>query len=55
MSTPGCPGRGINTWVIVTTLVGNSVTLGLGTLQWGAIVVASPFVLMLLATCASAS
>ena len=26
-------GRGINTWVIVTTLVGNSVTLGLGTLQ----------------------
>lgn len=26
-------GRGINTWVIVTTLVGNAVTLGLGTLQ----------------------
>ena len=26
-------GRGIDTWVIVTTLVGNSVTLGLGTLQ----------------------
>jgi glycine betaine transporter len=29
----GAWGRGINTWVIVTTLVGNSVTLGLGTLQ----------------------
>jgi len=29
----GGVGRGINTWVIVTTLVGNSVTLGLGTLQ----------------------
>jgi glycine betaine transporter len=26
-------GRSINTWVIVTTLVGNAVTLGLGTLQ----------------------
>ncbi|HET7325719.1 MAG TPA: BCCT family transporter [Nocardioidaceae bacterium] len=26
-------GRTINTWVVVTTLVGNSVTLGLGTLQ----------------------
>ncbi|WP_219417166.1 BCCT family transporter [Pseudonocardia nigra] len=26
-------GRTINTWVIVTTLVGNAVTLGLGTLQ----------------------
>ena len=26
-------GRGIDTWVIVTTLVGNAVTLGLGTLQ----------------------
>lgn len=26
-------GRSINTWVVVTTLVGNSVTLGLGTLQ----------------------
>lgn len=26
-------GRGINTWVIVTTLVGNAVTLGIGTLQ----------------------
>ncbi|HYH32540.1 MAG TPA: BCCT family transporter [Pseudonocardia sp.] len=26
-------GRAINTWVIVTTLVGNAVTLGLGTLQ----------------------
>lgn len=26
-------GRGINTWVVVTTLVGNAVTLGLGTLQ----------------------
>lgn len=29
----GTTGRVINTWVIVTTLVGNSVTLGLGTLQ----------------------
>lgn len=29
----GNVGRGIDTWVIVTTLVGNSVTLGLGTLQ----------------------
>lgn len=29
----GGTGRGIDTWVIVTTLVGNSVTLGLGTLQ----------------------
>jgi glycine betaine transporter len=27
------PGRVIDTWVIVTTLVGNAVTLGLGTLQ----------------------
>lgn len=26
-------GRGLNTWVVVTTLVGNAVTLGLGTLQ----------------------
>jgi glycine betaine transporter len=26
-------GRTINTWVVVTTLVGNAVTLGLGTLQ----------------------
>lgn len=29
----GSLGRGIDTWVIVTTLVGNAVTLGLGTLQ----------------------
>lgn len=29
----GKVGRGIDTWVIVTTLVGNAVTLGLGTLQ----------------------
>ncbi|MQA88330.1 MAG: BCCT family transporter, partial [Streptosporangiales bacterium] len=29
----GGVGRGINVWVIVTTLVGNAVTLGLGTLQ----------------------
>lgn len=26
-------GRAVNTWVVVTTLVGNAVTLGLGTLQ----------------------
>lgn len=29
----GPTGRGIDVWVIVTTLVGNAVTLGLGTLQ----------------------
>ncbi|WP_369028039.1 BCCT family transporter, partial [Nocardia farcinica] len=29
----GLAGRGIDTWVIVTTMVGNAVTLGLGTLQ----------------------
>src|SRR5699024_4914188 len=29
----GLGGRTIDTWVIVTTLVGNAVTLGLGTLQ----------------------
>ncbi|NEW38950.1 BCCT family transporter [Nocardia cyriacigeorgica] len=29
----GLTGRGIDTWVIVTTMVGNAVTLGLGTLQ----------------------
>lgn len=29
----GPAGRGIDTWVIVTTTVGNAVTLGLGTLQ----------------------
>ena len=29
----GLCGRGINTWIIITTLVGNAVTLGLGVLQ----------------------